>query len=63
MHYTENHNLNVLSPELNLVNQNQSEGNLNNETPQTLPPTYFEMNAVIPLEGETLMYFPIPIKI
>ena len=59
MHYPENHNRNVLSPELGLVSQNQLEENLNKETHETLPPAYFEMNAVIPLEGENLMCLPL----
>ena len=59
MHYTEFHHRNVLSPQLDFVSQNQLEENLNKETPGNLPPTYFEMNAVIPLDGENLMYLPL----
>ena len=59
MDYTGNHHRNVFLPALDLVSQHPLEENLNKETPETLPPTYFKMNAVIPLERENLMYLPL----
>ena len=59
MYYTENHHLYVLSPELELINQNQNEENLNLNMQEAQLPPDFEMNAVIPLEGENLMYLPL----
>ena len=59
MHYTGNLHQNVFLPELDLVSQHPLEENLNKEIIETLPPTYFETNAVIPLEGENVMYSPL----
>ena len=56
MHYTENHHLNVLSPKLEFLNQNQQEKNLNLNMQEAQLPSDFEMNAVIPLEGENFLY-------
>ena len=58
MHYTENFHLSVSSPELFFLNYNQLEGNLNFNMNEAPLPTHVEMNAVTPLEGKNLMYFP-----
>ena len=55
MQYTENYHLNVLSPDLEFLHQNQHEENLRLKMQEAQLPADFEMNPVIPLEGENLM--------
>ena len=59
MQHTENHHLNVSLPELNLLNYNQLEENVNFDLNETLLPTDVQINAVLHLEGENLMYSPL----
>ena len=59
MHYTESPHLNVLSPQLELLNQTQHEENPNLYMQEAQFPPDFEMNAVVPLEGENLMHLPL----
>ena len=58
-HYIESHHLNVLSPELELLNQTHHGENSNFNMQEAQLPPGFEMNAVIPLEGENLMHLPL----
>ena len=55
MNYTENHHVIVLSTELNQLIHNQPERNRNFNINKVPLPTDVEINAVIPLEGESLM--------
>ena len=59
IHYSENHLLKVLLPELQLINQTQHEENLHLIMQEAQFPSDFQMNAVIPLERENLLYLPL----
>ena len=63
MHYTENYHLNVLSPELDLLNHNQFEENINLDRNETPLRTDFEKNAVIPLDGDISIALPLKFDI